>query len=211
MVCIIGCQVLEEELRILAESYPQVTLIRILPWGLHIEPDRLLREITRHIRIAEKDCHAVMLGYGRCQSLDRLGDDFNVPVFYPEGEDCIGVLLGQDRYGKELIQNAGTWFLTPGWVRLGMDFIFRELQVQSMAQRGIEPLEAARRALKDFNRTLLIKTGCGDLTRQRLQARAVAEQFGWRLDEVAGSLGALRGCLCRAIDAARLRSRAAQR
>ena len=199
MVCIIGCQVMEEELRVLAESYPQITRIKILPWGLHIEPDRLLREITRQIRAAEKEHRSVMLGYGRCQTLDRLGDDFKIPVYYPEGEDCIGVLLGQDRYGKELLQNAGTWFLTPGWARLGMDFIFRELQVQSMAQRGVEPLEAAHRVLKDFNRTLLITTGCGDLSRQRAQARAIADQFGWRVDEAAGSLEALRGCLSRAI------------
>ncbi len=143
-----------------------------------------------------------MLGYGRCQTLERLSDDFKVPVYYPEGEDCIGVLLGQDRYGKELLQNAGTWFLTPGWARLGMDFIFRELQLQSMAQRGIEPREAARRALKDFNRTLLIKTGCGDLDRQRVQAQAIAEQFGWRVEEASGSLDALQRCLFRAIDRA---------
>lgn len=200
MVCIIGCQVMEQELRALTERYPQVTRIEILPWGLHIEPDRLLQEITRQIRAVEKEHRAIMLGYGRCQTLDRLGDNFKIPVYYPEGEDCIGVLLGQDRYGKELMKNAGTWFLTPGWARLGMDFIFRELQVQSMAQRGIEPREAARRALKDFNRTLLIKTGCGDLNRQRVQARAIAEQFGWRVDEASGSLKALRGCLCRAID-----------
>ena len=202
MVCIIGCQVMEQELRSLAQRYPQVTHIEILPWGLHIKPDHLLQEITRQIRAAEKEHRAVMLGYGRCQTLDRLGDDFNVPVYYPEGEDCIGVLLGQDRYGKELIQNAGTWFLTPGWARLGMDFIFHELQVQSMAQLGIEPREAARRALKDFNRTLLIKTGCGDLNRQRVQARAIAEQFGWRVDEASGSLETLRECLCRAIASA---------
>jgi hypothetical protein len=202
MVCIIGCQVMEQELRALAERYPQVTRIEILPWGLHIEPDRLLQEITRQIRAVENEHHAVMLGYGRCQTLERLSDDFKVPVYSPEGEDCIGVLLGQDRYDKELLQNAGTWFLTPGWARLGMDFIFRELQVQSMAQRGIEPREAARRALKDFKRTLLIKTGCGDLNRQRLQARAIAEQFGWRVEEASGSLDALRRCLFRAIDRA---------
>ena len=202
MVCIIGCQVMEQELRVLAQHHPQVTHIEILPWGLHIEPDRLLREITRQIRAVEKEHKAVMLGYGRCQALDRLGDDFKVPVYRPEGEDCIGVLLGQDRYGKELLQNAGTWFLTPGWAHLGMDFIFRELQVQSMAQRGIEPREAARRALKDFKRTLLITTGCGDLNRQRAQAWAIAEQFGWRVDEASGSLEVLRGCLCRAIESA---------
>ena len=72
--------------------------------------------------------------------------------------------------------------------------------MKSMAQRGIEPREVARRALKDFNRTLLIKTGCGDLNRQRDQARAIAEQFGWRVDEASGSLEALRRCLYRAID-----------
>ncbi len=54
MVCIIGCQVMEQELRALAKRYPQVTRIEILPWGLHIEPDRLLQEITRQIWAVEK-------------------------------------------------------------------------------------------------------------------------------------------------------------
>lgn len=202
MVCIIGCQVMELELRALAQRYPQVARVRILPWGLHIDPDRLLQEITRQIRAVENDHRAVMLGYGRCQALDRLSDDFKVPVHYPEGEDCIGVLLGQGRYGRELLQNPGTWFLTPGWARLGMDFIFGELQVQSLAQRGIAPLEAARHVLKDFNRALLIDTGCGDPGRQRVRARAIAEPFGWRVDEASGSLASLQKCLCRAIDGA---------
>ena len=202
MVGIIGCQVMEQELRALAQRYRRVTRVKILPWGLHIEPDRLLREITRQIRALEEQVSAVMLGYGRCQTLDRLGDDFKVPVFSPEGEDCIGVLLGQDRYGKELLQNAGTWFLTPGWARLGMDFIFRELQVHALAKRGIEPPEAARRALRDFNRKLLIKTGCGNLEAQRVQARTIAEQFEWHVDEACGSLEALEDCLQRAIAAA---------
>ncbi len=202
MVCIIGCQVMEQELRTLAQYYPQVTRISILPWGLHIEPDRLLHEITRQIRAVEMEHQAVMLGYGNCQTLDRLPDEFKIPVYSPEGDDCIGVLLGQDRYRRELLKNAGTWFLTPGWSRLGLDFIFRELQGHSLAQRGIAPEVAARRALKDFNRALLIKTGCGDLNRHRAQARAIAEIFGWTMDETSGSLEGLRTCLCRAIDQA---------
>ena len=64
----------------------------------------------------------MVLAFGRCQMLDKLPQDFRIPVLYPPGEDCIGVLLGQERYLEELYREAGTWFLPPGWAELGMAF-----------------------------------------------------------------------------------------
>ena len=50
---------------------------------------------------------AIVLGYGRCQAMDRLGENFKVPVLRPQAEDCIGVLLGQDQYEEELRRVPG--------------------------------------------------------------------------------------------------------
>jgi hypothetical protein len=199
-VGVICCKVLEKEIRTVVRHVPEVTHIHVMDWGLHIQPDLLLETLCREIRLIENRVDAVMLGYGRCQALDRLPDDFAVPVFYPEGEDCIGVLLGQDRYERELMQTAGTWFLTPGWTELGMEFIFEELQVQRVAKKGHDPLALAHRMLKDFSRALLIDMQLKGSDAIKREALAIADEFGWKLEEVEGSLIRLKETLSQAIN-----------
>jgi len=201
-VGIICCRVLEREIREVVRNAPEVTHVEVMEWGLHIHPDVLLETLCRQIRMMESQVDAVMLGYGRCQALDRLPNDFAVPVFYPEGEDCIGVLLGQDQYERELKKTAGTWFLTPGWTELGMEFIFEELQVHRVARKGLDPLKVAHRMLKDFSRALLIDMKLkGSDTIQR-EAGAIAAEFGWKVDKAEGSLIRLKQTLSKAIHGA---------
>jgi hypothetical protein len=201
-VGIICCKVLENEIREVVRHVPEVTHVDVMEWGLHIHPDVLLETLCKQIRMIENRVDAIMLGYGRCQALDRLPDDFAVPVFYPEGEDCIGVLLGQDQYERELKQTAGTWFLTPGWTELGMEFIFEELQVQRVAKKGHDPLRLAHRMLKDFSRALLIDMQLKGNDAIKREALAIAAEFGWKLDKVEGSLVRLKQTLQKAIEAA---------
>ncbi len=201
-VGVICCKVLEKEIRKVAHHVPEVTHIHVMEWGLHIRPDVLLETLCREIRQMENRVDAIMLGYGRCQALDRLPDDFAVPVFYPEGEDCIGVLLGQERYDRELMQTAGTWFLTPGWTELGMEFIFDELQVHRMAKKGYDPLALAHRMLKDFSRALFIDMGFKRNDALMRKALSISAEFGWKLEKVEGSLIRLKQTLHQAVDAA---------
>ena len=134
-VGVICCRVLEKEIKAAIRGVPEVTHLEVMEWGLHIQPNRLLENVNQRIRSLEGHVDAVMLGYGRCQALDKLPSDFTVPVLRPEGEDCIGVLLGQHRYEEELKREAGTWFLTPGWTELGMEFIFQQLQLEKPGRK----------------------------------------------------------------------------
>ena len=196
-VGIVCCRVLESEIRALTRHEPETFRIEIMEWGLHTKPDRLLAAVSDRIRSIEADVDAIVLGYGRCQAMDRL-PDFSIPVFRPPGEDCIGVLLGQQRYEDELMREAGTWFLTPGWAELGMEFVFGELQLERMAERGIDPLKAARRMLENYTRALLIDTGIGLTADLRRKAREIAEAFDLRLETTEGSVSRLQECLDRA-------------
>jgi hypothetical protein len=198
-VGILCCQVLEQEVRSLVKRLPGAYHLEVLEWGLHVHPPRLLNQLLERIRAIENRVGAVVLAFGRCQTLDRLPDDFKVPVLYPPGEDCIGVLLGQERYLEELYREAGTWFLSPGWAELGMEFIFREVQASSLAQRGIDPLQVARRMLNGYKRALLIHTGVGDYQRLRERAQKIAEIFNWRVDTIDGSLARIEDTLQRAV------------
>lgn len=196
---VICCRVLEREIRTVVADCPEVTHLEVMDWGLHVQPDRLKGKLCERIRKIQKRVDAIVLGYGRCQVMDKLTEDFSIPLFYPPAEDCIGVLLGQARYEKELALEAGTWFLTPGWTELGMEFVFRELQVQHMADKGIDPLVVARRMLDGFTRALLIDSGLGDEMALNQKAEQIAAEFNWRLEKTHGSLALLRRTLQHAI------------
>ena len=120
-LAIIYCPVLEREIKILVKDLSGEIRLEPMEWGLHVQPDLLLKTITERILDLQDNFKAIMLGYGRCQAMDRLPSNFKISVFYPQADDCIGVLLGQDSYKEELQKQAGTWFLTPGWTAMGME------------------------------------------------------------------------------------------
>ena len=202
---VICCRVLEKEVRAVIQGVPEVTSLEVMEWGLHTRPELLLETLVERIRSLQDHVDAIMLGYGRCMALDRLPDDFKVPVFYPEGDDCIGVLLSQERYAQELQEEAGTWFLTPGWTEMGMEFIFHELQVNRLAEKGIDPLQVAHRMLKDYTRALFIDMNLGDQERLLTKAQEIAAEFHLRLERTEGSLTGLKETLRQALQALRLK------
>jgi hypothetical protein len=196
---IITCQVLEKEIKSLVKSNPEVSHFEVMEWGLHVQPDRLLAAVSGQIQQMEKEVEAVVLGYGRCQAMDRLPVDFKVPIFRPEAEDCLGVLLGQERYEQEIRKEVGTWFFSRGWTEMGMDFIFHELQVNRLAEKGLDPLKIAHRMLKDFTRGLYIETGLEDDQRLWPKALDIAEEFNLRLERTTGSLNLLKQTIEKAL------------
>ena len=203
---IICCRTLEEEMRAVIRNQPGVHRLEVLNWELHIDPDRLLATVIEKIRLMEDEVQAVLLGYGRCQAMDRLPNDFKVPVLRPAADDCIGILLGQKRYEEELQREAGTWFFTPGWTEMGMDFVFHELQISQMADKfiagGKDPMELAHRMLRDYTRGLFIDMALSDQTELMKKAREICKEFGFRLERTPGSLSLLQEAMEKALAAA---------
>lgn len=199
LIAVIYCPVLEKEIKTLVNKVPEVTHLEPMEWGLHIQPDLLLETITEKILDLQDQAKAIMLGYGRCQAMDRLPTDLKIPVFYPDADDCIGVLLGQNRYREELNREAGTWFLTPGWTDLGIEFVFHELQLKRFTVEGLDPLQVAHRMLKDYTRALYIDMNLEDREGLIKKAQEIAEELNLRLEKTAGSLDLLKGTLNHAL------------
>ena len=197
---IICCKVLEKEIKQITQCIPEVGHLEVMDWGLHTQPDLLLKTLCHRIEKLQDKVQAIVLGYGRCQALDKIPQNYKVPVYYPRADDCIGVLLGQKRYEQELKNEAGTWFLTPGWTEMGMEFIFHELQLNHLAQKNIDPLEMAHRMLKDYTRALFIDTRVGNQKRLLEKARMIANEFHLRLETTRGSLVQLENTLKQAVD-----------
>ena len=197
---IIYCETLESEIKALTRGIAEIGYMEPMPWGLHIDPDKLLNEVRGKIRSLQDRVDVIVLGYGRCQAMDRLGSGFKVPVLRPEAEDCIGILLGQDGYDAELQREPGTWFLSSGWTRMGIDFVFHELQINHLGPKGIDPLKLARRMLDGFSRALYIDMGT-DPDGKALWDRAgrIADDLGLRLERTNGSYDLLKDTLARAL------------
>ena len=196
---IICCKVLEKEIKLIARDIPEVCHLEVMDWGLHTQPDLLSKTLVDRIEVLQDKVQAIVLGYGRCRALDKIPLNYKIPVYYPRAEDCIGVLLGQKRYDQELKKEAGTWFLTPGWTEMGMEFIFHELQLNHLAEKNIDPLKVAHRMLKDYTRALFIDTQVGDPKRLLEKARMIANEFHLRLETTRGSLVQLKNTFKRAL------------
>jgi hypothetical protein len=196
---VICCKVLEKEVRQVAQAIPEVSHLEVMEWGLHTQPDLLCQTLCRRIEELQDKVKGVVLGYGRCQALDKIPQNFKIPVLYPPAEDCIGVLLGQKRYDQELKNEAGTWFLTPGWTEMGMEYIFHELQLSHLAEKNIDPLKVAHRMLKDYTRALFIDTHVGNPIRLLDKAQMIASEFNLRLETTQGSLAQLENTLRQAL------------
>jgi len=201
----IYCETLDAEIKSIVRRFPEITYLKAMPWGLHIEPDRLLEEVRKEIAQIQEQVDVIVLGYGRCQAMDRLGEDFKVPVLRPQAEDCIGILLGQDQYEEELRQIPGTWFLSPGWTRMGTEFVFHELQINRIGRKDIEPLQLARRMLDGFTRALYIDMGLGDAG-EELEEKAgkIADDLGLCLQKTTGSLNLLEKTVLKALGTKKL-------
>ena len=100
-IAIIYCKSLENQIKTITQGVTQVTHLESLKWALHVNPDMLLETLTDRILSLQDNFDAIMLGYGRCQALDRL-PKFKIPIFYPQVEDCIALLMGPERYSLEL-------------------------------------------------------------------------------------------------------------
>ena len=197
---IICCKVLEKEIKQIAKNIPEVGHLEVMDWGLHTQPDLLSKTLSNRIEVLQDKVQAIVLGYGRCQALDKIPQNYKVPVYYPRADDCIGVLLGQKHYEQELKNEAGTWFLTPGWTEMGMEFIFHELQLNHLADKNIDPLKVAHRMLQDYTRALFIDTQVGNQERLLEKAGMIADEFHLRLETTRGSLTQLENTFKQALN-----------
>ena len=71
---VIYCETLDAEIKALAADIPEANKLVPMPCGLHIDPDRLLAEVRNKILHLQDHVDVIVLGYGRCQAMDRLGE-----------------------------------------------------------------------------------------------------------------------------------------
>lgn len=161
---IVACNVIKRELDQLLPDFPEVTEIIYLDGALHIDSEKLKAAVKESVAAFKDSVDVVFLGYGYCQSLKGIEAEVDIPVVLPQVDDCISLLLTPERYAAEIRKEAGTWFMTPGWVEISAEIIIKGLQLDRVTKYGKDPMAMAKRLFTNYKRGLLIDTGVsGDM------------------------------------------------
>lgn len=192
---LIACQIFVEELRPLLPDDVELDTIQM---SLHERP-RSLRELLQERIDAAEGYDTVILGYGACGQATVGLRATHCRLVLPRVDDCIGMFLGsRAAYRAQHEIEAGTYFLTKGWVGAGLTTPFSTYD--ALRERwGAERADRVRDAmLGRYRRLAFIRTGDPDdpeLADASAQARQTAQRFGLRYDEISGSRDLVRPLL----------------
>lgn len=191
----IACGVFKPELEALRGEDSTVE-VRYLDQSLHRTPEMMPGLISEQISEAEPDASRIVLGYGLCSNgivgvrAPRQG------LVIPRVHDCISLFLGSAKaYTERMEEEAGVYYLTPGWVAEGKDPI-GTVEDDYTPRVGRETaIWAMNEELKHYTRIVFINTGVGDIGALRQRTHENARYFNKQYGEVEGSSGYFRKLL----------------
>jgi hypothetical protein len=182
-LCVIACEVVMEELRaILPEDVEQKTL----RYGLHARPDGLRTDLQAAIDEV-KGPGTILLGYGLCSRATVGLSSPTRQLVIPRVDDCISIFLGsREAYLEVAGQEAGTYYLTKGWVEAerGPDGNYPQMEARYGPERAEKLMKMM---LHNYKRLIFINTGQPHQREHKEYAREMAQTYGLRYEEIKGS------------------------
>lgn len=107
---IIGCGILQKEIRFLVEKNGWHLSMTFLPSGLHVDFDKLQHTLEKSLQLHAGE-HVVVF-YGACHPrMDQILDA--AAVIRTPGQNCVDIYLGHEMFCRELEQ--GAFFLFEDW------------------------------------------------------------------------------------------------
>ncbi len=145
----------------------------------------------------------IAVGYGVC-GLGVVGIRARtIPLAIPRVHDCIALFLGSDRaYKEQFSRYPGTYYISAGWVqekatpqfsgdkkgRCGPDEADFEALVGRYGQANADAIRYFLNSWqRNYQRAAFIDTGVAGKERYADIAKAMAAEFGWNYEDVAGS------------------------
>jgi hypothetical protein len=180
---VVACNIIQRELDKLLAEMPEVEEVVYLDGALHVSPLKMKETIKEEVNKLKGRVDVVFLGYGYCQSLKGLDEEFDFPVILPQVDDCIALLMTPERYAEEIKKEVGTWFMTPGWAEVGAEMVIKELHLDRARKYGHEPLDMARRLFTHYKRGLYIDTGVGGDEHFIAKAHEFCKDFNLTLEK----------------------------
>jgi len=183
---IIACEVLIKEI---LDFMPPGMEHEAIDVGLHVNPHSLRQALKECIERAADTVDTIVLGYGLCSKAVEGLSSVRSKIVVPRVDDCIGILLGsREAHRSESLREPGTYYLTRGWVDAGKH-LFEEYRYMEKRFGPKKAMKLMDTMLKHYTRLAFIKTGPEkDLDRYLEYCHRIAQQFGLRLEEIAGSV-----------------------
>ena len=206
LIHVIACGVLSSDLRQVAARLSLPVSLEFLPGGLHTRPGELKKRLQERIDRVSAGFRGqrIVVGYGVC-GLGTVGlHARNVPLAIPRVHDCIALFLGSDQaYREQFARFPGTYYVAAGWVeekaqpqnnqeasiQCGPDcFTLRELSERYGQENAAAIQEFLNSWQRNYQRAAFIDTGVsGPRQNYARLAQAMAQEFGWRYEELPGS------------------------
>jgi len=203
-IAVVACEVLRDEVELLARAQPRVAAIEYLPQLLHNEPACLRRELQAAVDHCEAraDIDVIALAYGLCsRGVEDLRHD-RCPLVIARAHDCVTLWLGsKERYARYQEKHPGTYWYTPGWIKTGTqpgpdrEAHLREKYSAQFDADDVEYLlEQEREWASHYDRAAYISLGAdaGETAAQLDYTRRCAACLGWTFDHVQGDATLLR-------------------
>ncbi len=211
---LISCRVFKRELDLLSPTAKTDLSIQHLEMALHEKPGSHLRDAlqTAVDAVSPEQADAVALGYGLCnRGLVGL-QARKLPLVIPRAHDCLGILLGSSaRYLAEMDREPGTYFQSSGWIEhlpadrtlrplaAGTDGIFSAKKEALIARYGEENaeflLEELTKFTRHYKRLAYVSTPVNGGDERANKAAEIAQQQGWRFENLTGDISWLRRML----------------
>jgi hypothetical protein len=180
---VIVCAAVIEEIG----SLPSGMELKVLDFGLHIDPKKLKKAIQQAIDETRSPVEVIVLGYGLCSQavVGLLSQTFSLII--PRTDDCIALFLGSvEAYRQQNLNAPGTYYLTKGWINAGENPFdeYNRLEQVYGAQRARDILN---QIFKNYTRICLINSGHYNMDACREYARYYAQKLNLRFEEIPGS------------------------
>lgn len=205
-VYFIGCGVLGPDVNQIAEKLDLTLKKKLLPGGLHNQPDELRCKLQAAIDKAGQDetCVRIIVGYGLCGKGTVGIEAPQVPLIFPKVHDCIALFMGSDQaYKEEFARYPGTYYISTGWYvekeKSGKDKP-EQIWVGSQAmgckditdkygeKGGEEIIRFFSTWQNNYQRAAFIDTGVGKAEQYAKHAKKLARKYNWEYQNIKGNL-----------------------
>ncbi|MBZ0155018.1 MAG: DUF1638 domain-containing protein [Alphaproteobacteria bacterium] len=171
-------------------------LAAVLRVALHMDKTMLREGVAEQARILAEKSDVLVLGYGLCGNglldIEKQLVDLRCPIVLLQNkdgstiDDCVCLVLGgTEKYLDQVRREAGTWFVTPGWLKHSDTLLLKELHCPDIATVKWIFKKAA------YKRVLMVDTGIGDRETLSAETKKFADTFGFYVDETKGTLNIL--------------------
>jgi hypothetical protein len=200
---IIACEILKDEIEYITKDDEDFVYREYLEFALHEDAQYMKRLLIEKVNEMEGKVDAVLLGYAICQSLENVTKEMNVPTIMLKGADCIDALLGREEYNKEKKICTATWFMSPGWTRLGVQGLVKQFHLDCLEE--YPPSFFLNMLFESYKRCVFIDSGVVDAEEYKILAKEFADELKLKLDCTKCGIGTIENAVKEVKEMARTR------